>query len=165
MTPWTPSFAALTLGIAALLAGPASARASQEGALPVSAQVVDGCSVAAQPLIFGVAPGTTGAVRSTTQIRLACTPGIPYDVAIDHGRNPNGVNRRMLNATTGDYLRYRIFSDPAYSRVWSDKRNETIAGNSGAAGTASLTVYGEIPQLGAISSGTYRDTVTVTVNF
>ena len=148
------------------LAVPAAAQAQQEvREMQLRANVVQGCNVTAQPLIFSVPIGTTGRVRSTTSVVLTCTPNVAYEVSIDHGDHALGVNRRMRNATANAYVRYAIYRNASYSQVWSDKKNQRVSGNSGASGRQTLTAYGEATLNGVVQSGTYRDTVTVTVNY
>ena len=149
-----------------MLAAPVSAQ-SQVGVreLQLHANVAQGCSVTAPPLVFSVPIGTTGNVRSTTSVMLACTPNVAYEVSIDYGDYALGVNRRMRNVTANAYVRYAIYRNAAYSQVWSNKKNQRVAGNSGVSGRQTLTVYGEATLNGVVQSGVYRDTVTVTVNY
>lgn len=147
------------------------AHAREAGAAPESFQAelaadgLEGCSVSAPPLVFSVPLGTTGQIRSTTSVMISCTPRVDFAVGIDRGDNALGVNRRMRNTAGATYIRYEIFADPAYRRVWSDHKNQKVAGNSGAAGRATLTAYGEVKSLGAAPSGSYADTVTVSIDF
>lgn len=133
--------------------------------MPVAAAVVNMCTVAAPPLTFNAPPGTTGTLRSTTTVQVACTTKVPFVVSMDYGDNPLGVNRRMKNTTRNAFVRYEIYSNPTYTKVWSDKPNQRVSGTTGTTGTALLTAYGEVKNLGAIPAGIYVDTVTVTVNY
>lgn len=138
---------------------------SSEFDMTVSAAVVSGCTVSAQPLLFSVPVGSTGPLRSSTSISVACAPNVAFTTEIDYGENALGINRRMRNAASGDLIRYEIYQDSAYSRVWSLKSNQRVTSNSGPTGLKTLTAYGEVRNLGAGASGTYVDHVTVTVNF
>ncbi len=131
----------------------------------IAADGLEGCSVSAPPLVFTVPLGTNGQIRSTTSVYISCTPRIDFAVGIDRGDNSLGVNRRMRNTATPTYIRYEIYTDPTYRRVWSDHKNQMVAANSGASGRTTLTAYGEVKNLGAAPSGSYIDTVTVTIDF
>lgn len=133
--------------------------------MTVSAAIVTGCTVAAQPLLFSVPVGSTGPIFSSTTISVACAPNVPFTAAIDYGDHGQGINRRMLNAASGDYIRYEIYQDPARSRVWGQQKSRTVSSSSGPSGLNTLTAYGEVQSIGAGASGTYVDHVTITVNF
>jgi spore coat protein U-like protein len=157
----------------ALLALPGQAACAQEGEAGAGASFQDklaadglqGCSVSAPPLVFSVPLGTNGPFRSTTSVMVACTPRVDFAVGIDRGDNALGVNRRMRNTATRDFIRYDIYSDPSHRREWSNHKNQMVAGNSGASGRTTLTAYGEVKNLGGSVSGSYADTVTVTIEF
>lgn len=163
---------ALMLAAPLLLCG-GGARAQEGGASGggesfeerVAADGMQGCSVSAPPLVFSVPLGATGQIRSTTSVYISCTPRVDFAVGIDRGDNALGVNRRMRNTATPNFIRYDIFADPAYRRIWSDHKNQMVAGNSGASGRTTLTAYGEVKSLGGAPSGSYADTVTVTIDF
>lgn len=131
----------------------------------LAADGLEGCSVSAPPLVFTVPLGTNGQIRSTTSVNISCTPRVDFAVGIDRGDNALGINRRMRNTATPNFIRYEIFMDPTYRRVWSDHKNQMVAANSGASGRTTLTAYGEVKSLGAAPSGSYIDTVTVTIDF
>lgn len=158
----------LTTAVAAAtgLAVPARAETARSD-LAVSAEVLSGCTVSANPMNFGVVAGLTGRVRTSARISLRCAPRVSYTVMIDRGLNSTGRQRRMFNVAGNRYLQYNIYQDAAYSLDWDDRGGaRRVTGNSGATGLVNLTAYGEIPNLaGLASSGTYRDTVVVTIQF
>ena len=128
--------------------------------------MADGCTIASEPLHFGLLFGSSGVARSTSSIRLVCAADVDFSVSMDFGLHANGINRRMRNDVTGDHLRYRLYSDPGYRTLWSTKRKERVGGTAGSTGRVDLIVYGEIPQYDAtVRGGTYSDTITVVVDF
>jgi len=159
------AFACVLLLPAAALSVPAAAATDTE-AMPVSAEVITGCTITASPMSFGSLMGVTGNARTTATIGLRCTPNTAYGVELDYGLNKQGQNRRMFNPVGSRYLRYRVFADAAYSQQWDDRPRRQVSGNTGASGIVTLTAYGEIPSVTNLSaSGTYSDTVVVTVEF
>ncbi len=79
----------------------------------------------------------------------------------------------MQLGTTGNYINYNLYTNSGYSDAWSATTSTTSC-TSGAStcdlgtGTGSnqnYTVYGQVPPQTAPSSGTYSDTVVVTVTF
>ncbi|MEO0063013.1 MAG: hypothetical protein RLZZ08_1573 [Pseudomonadota bacterium] len=160
-------FTGALLLAALAFSAPASA-GTVRGDLAVSAEVVSGCTVTAAPMNFGVVAGLTGRVRTTAAIQLRCAPRINYTVQIDRGLNSQGRQRRMLNPVgIGGFLQYNIYQDAGYSQEWDDRGGgRRVTGNSGTTGRVALTAYGEIPSLaGLAASGTYSDTVVVTIQF
>ncbi len=160
-------YPAIALAALCLLGESAFAQAAGEtDAMSLDAAMNDGCSVAAQPLHFGLLFGTSGVSRSTSTISLACAADVEFNVSLDYGLNANGINRRMRNDRTGDHLRYRVYSDPGYRIIWSTKRKERVGGSSGSTGRVDFVVYGEIPSYDAsVRGGTYSDTITVVIDF
>lgn len=144
----------------------AQSRAVNTADIQMAVAITNGCTLVTDPLYFGLLIGTAGAARSSAGISVQCTTDVDFSITMDYGLHANGINRRMSNPTTGDHLRYRLYSDPGYSQRWSTKRRETVTGNSGPAGTVNYTVYGEIPSFDAtVRGGVYSDEVTVTINF
>lgn len=165
MTNRTFAFAPLLFLAGIALPAAASAATDQE-AMPVTAEVITGCTITASPMSFGSLFGVTGAARTTATIGLRCTPNVAYGVELDYGLNKQGQNRRMFNPVGNRYLRYRVFADAAYSQQWDERPRRQVSGNTGPTGIVTLTAYGEIPSVTNLSaSGTYSDTVVVTVAF
>lgn len=149
------------------IAVPAAASAATDSeTMPVTAEVITGCTITASPMNFGSLFGVTGAARTTATIGLRCTPNVAYGVELDYGLNQQGQNRRMFNPVGNRYLRYRVFADAAYSQQWDDRPRRQVSGNTGPTGLVTLTAYGEIPSVTNLAaSGSYSDTVVVTVAF
>lgn len=150
---------------AASLSAPAWA-GTDAAEVAVSAEVITGCTVTANPMRFGSLFGVTGAVRTSAAINLRCSPNTVFGVEMDYGLNRQGNNRRMRNPVGNRFLRYRIFADAAYSQQWDDRPRRQVSGNTGSSGMVTLMAYGEIPSVTNLAAaGTYSDTVVVTVQF
>ena len=136
--------------------------------MPVTAQVIDACTVAATPMAFSTVPvlGSQD-IDSSATVTLLCTVGANYDVEMDFGLNSGGGGQRFMADTggSGDTIPYDIYRDAARTQVWDNAAGNTVAG-SAATGTVNLTAYGRIPiSATPVVAGSYADTVTVTVTF
>ena len=135
------------------------------GDIELAVSIVDGCNLSTTDVVFGLVIGTAGTIRATGAVDVQCTADLDFVIRMDRGVNNLGLNRRMANPTSGAFMRYELYSDPAFSQRWTDKRNGEVAGNSGATGYATFPVYGELTFDGTAVSGRYEDTVTVTIEF
>ncbi|MGB7373535.1 Csu type fimbrial protein [Pontixanthobacter sp.] len=128
--------------------------------------ILNGCTIMAAPMAFGVITGTAVQPTTTAEIYLQCNPNVDYEIAIDNGQNANRFNRRMRNPVDGRFLRYKIYQDAAMTQLWDSRNRRRVVGNSGATGIVSHTAYGEIRNPNFASrAGGYYDTVTVSVEF
>lgn len=130
----------------------------------VSTTTVDFGNIAASTTVPAGGTPATGAVA------VQCNQGAPYTVYLDNGKNYN-TTRRMKNGTN-NYLAYQLYQDSAHSIAWNATNVGTVGGTGGVSSTGSgsnqtLTVYALIPAGTAVpaTTGTYTDTVVVTVNY
>lgn len=154
-------FTLLLAGTGALVALlPVTARAETASAtFEVSLVVEPSCRVSAAPLSFTGRAGET--MDAASQITVSCNDDTPVAVQLDGGANAQGGERRLAGA--GGAVAYAIYSDPARSQQWGAGEPRT-----GTAGTVplALAAYGRIaPGATLGASGSYRDTITVTVDF
>lgn len=130
---------------------------------------LDPLTVSATDLNFGVYVPSNAAAANVT-IRVACT--LPLDLLTDFrislsaGNSLNPMARRL--ASGASRLAYNIYTDAGYMTVWGDGTGGSVdQGYSHllSLGSASFTGYGRLPQGQFVPSGTYRDSITVTVTF
>jgi len=133
---------------------------------------------------LGVAFGTYEIVLPTPNdsngtIDLVCsylpTPGGPPPlIAVYFNAGSSGVmtDRRMNSAS--DTLRYNLYTDPAHTQIWGDGTGGTSfqsaeirvgPGVGNATRSETFTIYGRIPPRQSVDTGTYSDTIVVTVEF
>lgn len=143
------------------------------GWLPQNAwAVLDSCTVSASGVGFGVYnPFSGSSLDSTGTVTVSCfgVLGGVFQVALSTGGSGTFSPRRM--ASGANTLSYNLYVDSSRTQIWGD--------GSGGTSIQSLncillclgipqnfTVYGRIPasQTGT-HSGTYGDTITVTVTF
>lgn len=158
--------AAATLPIA-LIASPALAGTAQTS-MPVSAEVLENCSVISSAMSFGPITdvGATN-VDSTATITLSCTLNAGYEIQLNDGLNALNGQRRLVNATSKEAVNYDIYRNVSRDLRWgSQLGTDTVSGTASPAGVATVTAYGRIPAgVAKVSAGAYTDTITVTVNF
>lgn len=149
-------------GAAVLLASIASSASAgtASGSMAVSATVTQTCRTDIGDLNFGSTETRDVRGAGKSLLALTCTPGTPYAVSIDNGRNGN---RNMVDATGAAFLAYEIFQDAGASRRWGTG-SAAVSGTAPADGRVVLSAYGRITASRALR-GHYTDVVTVTVAF
>jgi spore coat protein U-like protein len=174
--PWSSPSVFLIRVIACLLAGaPVVAQAGTSTAvLSVSIVITASCTINPATLTFAPTPGTslvTTAVNGSSTVLVTCTSGSPYSIAMDNGSNASGSQRRMISGS--NFLNYNLYVDPAHTLPWSTATGAgtcTTTGNcylgTGNGSPQSIDIYGVVPVTAtAPPSGTYTDTVTMTITF
>lgn len=151
-----------------LTAGSAYA-ATESTTFTVGATVADSCSVSASNLAFGnIDPllNSTTATDATTTISVTCANGTAYNVGLNAGTATGAtVTARKMTSGTNT-LDYALYSDSGRTTNWGNTvGTDTVAG-TGSGAAQSLTVYGRVPS-GQVSAqtGSYSDTITVTVTY
>ena len=158
--------AGLTMaGACALAASPCAAAGRATSQVRVSVNPVSSCTVSAAPLIFLIPVPTNLNVDATSTITVKCPRNTAFVIDIDTGLYSNGINRRVYNAAYNAYINYDVYKDPPRSAVWGTGGAKNQAGNSGLTGIALIPVYGRVASVKTLKSGSYNDTLTVTVTF
>lgn len=143
----------------------------------VQAQSLD-CTMSATGVAFGVYDAAvTAPTDSAGNVTIRCThlgggaAKTSYSVALSAGGSGNYAQRRMRAGTS--YLNYNLFTDPTRLQVWGNG----TAGSTLVAGTllvnpgrfatneVSHPIYGRIPAQQAADTGSYSDTILVTLTF
>lgn len=103
-------------------------------------------------------------------VKIRCPLGVgllpSFDVALSAGHAGGFSPRKMTLGT--ESLTYNIFTATDHSTIWGDGNNGSVTQSFSAIlslGTISFTAYGLIPTGQYIPTGTYSDTVTVTVTY
>jgi spore coat protein U-like protein len=155
----------LTCLLILILGSAPSQMATTSTTLTVTATVSANCSVAAGTLAFGAYnPISSANVDQSGTFQLTCTKGTTATIGLDLGGHASGATRRMSNGT--DLLAYEIYQDSGRTTVWGSSGGALLsvaAAPSNAAQT--ITAYGRISGSQDVGTGSYSDTVTVTVTF
>ncbi len=151
---------------------PAGAYAQTHSAnLAVSATVSANCRLTGGTLAFGAYdPVVTNAAADLTgsgAFTVACTRGATNVwIGMGLGVNASGSTRRMRLAATTDYLSYELYKDNTASpAVWGNAQASGLAYTPTSKTPYTMTVYGRVPSNQDVPSGSYTDTVVMTVNF
>jgi spore coat protein U-like protein len=136
--------------------------------MQVTAQVTATCTVSAADLNFGpYTGGTASNLDATTTITATCPPGQGYTIGLNEGTGTGATvtNRLMTLSSGGATLNYGLFSDSARATHWTDIGGaNTVPGTGDGAGQP-ITVYGRVPSGQNVRTGTYQDTITVTMDY
>ncbi|NLS56250.1 spore coat U domain-containing protein [Hafnia alvei] len=137
------------------------------------ATIVAGCAVLGTgslfgTLSFGTYSGTgTGSVSGTfvqnTSLTLACTPGVSLSMAINGGSNFTTV-RNVMQSGNSLQLPYRIYSNAAHTNEIIVNQNVPL-NISSSNNNIILPIYGVLQLNGFSPSGSYTDTLTVTLTW
>ncbi|BEL80064.1 hypothetical protein SM12BL3_13710 [Serratia marcescens] len=94
-------------------------------------------------------------------IRVKCTNGTSYSVLLGGGQSGNTA-ARYLQSAAGQRVNYNLYTNAAHSAIW-----DNLTGVSQTANGADnwLPVYGMIPAQSTPPTGSYTDTVQVTINW
>jgi len=153
----------LIVGVSAIGYSAAQA-ATATATLSVSANIGGACTVGGAALSFGAySPAAASTANST--ISVTCTNGTNATVSLNQGNNNNRVpsaGSRALNNGTTNFLGYEIFSDNGLTTVWNAANAQPL---SSTGSVITMTAYGRIPAGQNPATGSYNDTVTITVTF
>ena len=172
---------ALTAAICA--ANASYAAGPQTATVTIHATVAPTCSISATSLEFNnYDPTSTTDKTGTGTVTLTCVKGSQPTISLTAGLNPNGAQRRMINAVTSDFLNYDLFK-PTAANPAIDLPNTACLGTENqpwgldvpsrlhpptapSADPLTYNICGVIPK-GQLTAGTgdYNDTVTAEINF
>jgi spore coat protein U-like protein len=137
------------------------------------------CVVSTSGVAFGIYDAaldtpndSTGALTVTCTYVLGSAIKVPYEVALSAGNSGNYA-QRLLRAGTAT-LKYNLFDSATRTRVWGNGTAGTgLVGGTLLVGPGtgnntrqnSHPVYGRIPALQDAATGTYSDSILVTLTF
>lgn len=135
---------------------------------PVTAMVIDSCEVAATPLAFGsynsISATSADAVGTIT---ATCTTGTSFTVTLNQGTGSGAlVVARKMTGPAGATLDYAIYADALRSSIWGDgSAGTTYHLATGDGMPKAIGMYGLIPASQRVATGSYADTITVTLSY
>ncbi|EOI1370055.1 spore coat U domain-containing protein [Serratia marcescens] len=94
-------------------------------------------------------------------LQINCNNGTSYTVLLSGGQSGNTA-ARYLQSAAGARVNYNLYTSASYATVWDNVTGvtQTATGQS-----VWLPVYGMIPVQATPATGTYTDTVQVTINW
>ena len=147
-------------GAVAFVGSPAMAQTATTD-FDVLLTVENSCSVEADDLNFGNSTVVgTSAVTGSSEVRVTCTPGADYSIALGDGDNYSS-GRNMSDGTNS--VPYGLFQDSGHATVWN---SSTTVDSTGTGAEQSFAVYGQIPASASpVPAASYTDSVAVTVSY
>lgn len=127
--------------------------------------VSNNCVINTDPLAFGSQGVLRSDVRTTAAMRVLCTNGNPYRIALNGGSVANNPAARKMRSASSATIDYRI-SATLDGPVWGDGSNGTaMLDGTGSGALQTLTLYGRVPAQTTPAPGDYKDTVMATIYF
>ena len=106
---------------------------------------------------------SNAALDSTGNINVNCPSGVGYSIALSAG---GGTQTQRLMNIGAHALNYNLYTGSNRALVWGDATGGTVTVNGTGNGvTVNYGVYGRIPALQNVHSGSYSDIVTVVLTF
>lgn len=143
-------------------AGTASA-GTATSTLPVSATVNGSCVFnSVESMAFGSYIPLGGNKAATANIDLTCSNLLPFEIAVNAGSTAGASVAQRLMTNGANTLQYNLYFLQDYSIIWE------FASATGTGTNHSLHFYGLLPDNAtnqAAPTGTYTDTVTVTLTY
>ncbi len=135
--------------------------------VPVSVEVISGCTITATPLVFGVySPYAVISTKSISRLRILCTLNTPYNITLDQG---NGIsadtNLRTMSGPGTATICYTLSQNPTCTINWGNTIGVDTVFGKGSGIPKYLTIYGEIPAQQNVSTGSYSDVVNINIVF
>ena len=133
-------------------------------ALALTAQQGYACTLNVTGMNFGSYDVfSNSALDSTGNIDVNCPSGIEYSIALSAG---SGTHTQRVMNSGANTLNYNLYTGPNRSVVWGD----TTSGTARVSGTGvgisfNHAVYGRIPALQNVHSGSYSDVINVLLTF
>jgi spore coat protein U-like protein len=140
--------------------------------MSVSTTVRHACSIDTTPMAFGTYDGVvanaSSALNATATVISTCTSGaaalITMNAGNSAGSGSDNMPFRQMNAGTGEYLVYQVYSDVSRKTIWGNSAPTGVA-LTGTGAPQTLTVYGSIPSAQIVTKGEYSDQIIVTITY
>jgi spore coat protein U-like protein len=125
------------------------------------------CTLTTTNLDFGAQTNLTTAKLATNSVYITCTPGTAYTIGMSNGTSgaTSPALRKMINATTTDFVGYGIYLDAARTQVWGNGVTGAMPSATGNGLAQSFTGYGLVPAQATPRPLDYTDTVVVTITY
>ena len=143
--------------------------ATAAGNMLVTTDVSLSCSMTVGAMNFAnYDPSSVEDLLGSATIESTCTSGGTAKITMGEGSSPNtgslpsAPDRRMVLGS--EYLSYAIYSDTGRTTVWGDTA-DTGKGITGTGSASDTLVYGKITAGQAVGSGTFGDSVVVTLTY
>lgn len=131
----------------------------------VQANVLGACTVSATDLDFGTSGVLASNLDATNTISVNCSNLTPYTIGLDGG-STGAVDPTLRKMTIGlSEVTYGIYQDAGRSTPWGESIGTNTISGTGNGSVQTYTGFGRVPPQTTPASGTYTDTVIVTVTY
>lgn len=142
----------------------ASGATASPPAFTVQITLANDCAVTAQNIDFGPNGLLNANIDQTGQVRVTCTPTVPYSVSLSLGNTGTSPTaRKMVNGAQS--ITYGLYQDSNRTVPWGNTIPTNTVARTGDGTAQGITVYGRVPPQATPSPGTYSDTIIVTVTY
>lgn len=122
--------------------------------------------------VVGLAFGDYDVMSNTPKdisgsVTYRCLISLSITIDISAGGGGTFANRRMARMGGGGNLAYNIYADITRTLVWGNGTSGTVRYGPlvGLLTGVTVPIYGRIPAKQDVATGTYTDTVVVTLNY
>lgn len=124
------------------------------------------CTVTTTQVSFGIYNVfSTTDLASTGTVTYRCS-GWVYQPSVYLSKGSATSNNPRQMVSGANRLNYNVYLDAAHTNIWGDPNPFSYRYNGWLHNAdVTLTVYGLIPRLQDVSSGTYTDSIIATLNF
>lgn len=159
------SWIVVGFSLALFESAPADA-ATDTDTFQVTATVVASCDVDAADLGFGnYDPVPSTPTDATTSMTVRCTNGTTYVIAMNAGTGSGATTAARKMTSGGNTLTYSLYQNASHTSLWGQNSGvDTVAG-TGSGALQTLTIYGRAPAQQTAPTGSYADTITVTLTY
>ena len=106
---------------------------------------------------------SNSALDTTGNIDVNCPSGVGYSIELSEG---GGTHTQRVMGSGAHRLNYNLYIAANRAVVWGDATSGTVTVNGTGIGVnVNHGVYGRIPALQNVHSGSYSDTIIVELNF
>ncbi|AYF88503.1 spore coat U domain-containing protein [Pseudomonas sp. JS3066] len=117
------------------------------------------------PSLANIVEGQSVGAGAGSSFGIQCANNTAYTVALNSGLAPSGNQRRMSGGAS-EFITYNLYQDAARTTPWGNGSNGANAySGTGNGNNQDIVVYGRVPAQTTPTSGTYTDTVLVTVTW
>ncbi len=156
----------LVLAIISVLQTATAFASNATTTFPSQATMAAACTIdSVSTLNFGNAGLLAANVDQTSTIQIQCTDTTPYNIGLDAGTGSGAIVAARKMSAGGNTVNYTLYSDPTHVTVWGNTVSTDTVAAVGNGSAQSFTLYGRVPAQATPASGTYSDTVTLTVTY
>ena len=109
---------------------------------------------------FGFLTSVTANTQSTASATVRCTPNAAYTVKVDNGQNYASTTRRLKSTSGAATVDYGVFQSDG-TTAWPAAG---LAG-TGSGNDQTLNIVGKLAQTTEVAAGTYKDLLTITLDY